>query len=236
MTTILAIDTSTDACSVALLREGEIISRHELIPRQHNRRLFSMLEEILPSGKLLEQGVEAIAYGCGPGSFTGLRIAASAVQGLAYANSLPCIPVSTLAAHAQAAFRTGLAAEGATILSLLDARIGEVYAGIYHIEDKLPVAVTAAVAVAPQRVEVPAGITRIVPVGSGLGYLSEFPQSVVDHLLPGFAELIPEARDLIPLAEKYLAEERVQRPEDVAPVYVRDKISWKKLHEQGKPG
>ena len=97
MTGILAIDTATDACSVAAFVDGQIRELHEVIPRQHSQRLFGMLRELLPSGDLRSQGIGAIAYGCGPGSFTGLRIAASAVQGLAYANELPAVSISSLA-------------------------------------------------------------------------------------------------------------------------------------------
>ncbi|MFV0278791.1 MAG: tRNA (adenosine(37)-N6)-threonylcarbamoyltransferase complex dimerization subunit type 1 TsaB, partial [Parahaliea sp.] len=82
MANILAIDTSTDVCSVALLENGVITECHEIIPRQHSQRLFGMLAELLPDGRLREQGIDAVAYGEGPGSFTGLRVCASAVQGL----------------------------------------------------------------------------------------------------------------------------------------------------------
>ena len=103
MKTILAIETATEACSVALWRDQQVQQCHEIAPRQHNQRLFAMLQELLPDGRLVQQGVDAIAYGCGPGSFTGLRIAASAVQGLAFASKLPAIAVSTLACQAQTA-------------------------------------------------------------------------------------------------------------------------------------
>jgi tRNA threonylcarbamoyladenosine biosynthesis protein TsaB len=107
MTAILAIETATDACSVALYRDGHYSQRHEVLPRQHNQRLFSMLGELLPAGSLRDQGIDALAYGCGPGSFTGLRIAASAVQGLAFASNLPALPVSTLACQVATALRQG---------------------------------------------------------------------------------------------------------------------------------
>ena len=109
MTGILAIDAATEACSVALYRDGEYRQCYERIPRQHSQRLFGMLRELLPSGNLRDQGIDAIAYGAGPGSFTGLRIATSAVQGLAYTNELPAVAMSTLACQAQTALRLGLA-------------------------------------------------------------------------------------------------------------------------------
>jgi tRNA threonylcarbamoyladenosine biosynthesis protein TsaB len=136
---ILAIETATDACSVALYCDGEYFQRHEVIPRQHSQRLFGMLRELLPDGDLRKYGVSAIAYGCGPGSFTGLRIAASAVQGLAFAHSLPAIAISTLTSQAQTALRLGAVAADATVLSLLDAKINEVYYATYDYSDGLAV-------------------------------------------------------------------------------------------------
>ena len=107
MTGLLAIETATDACSVAVYLDGQVRERHAIAPRQHSKLLFAMLEELLPGGDLRAQGIDAIAYGCGPGSFTGLRIAASAVQGLAYSSNLPAIAVSTMAVLAQSALRLG---------------------------------------------------------------------------------------------------------------------------------
>ena len=101
MTGILAIETATDACSVAVFIDETLHERHQIAPQQHSQLLFGMLRELLPSGDLRAHGIDAIAYGCGPGSFTGLRIAASAVQGLAYANEMPAIAISSLACPQQ---------------------------------------------------------------------------------------------------------------------------------------
>ena len=132
MTGILAIDTATDACSVAVYLDGEYRERYQVIPRQHSQRLFAMLGELLNPGDLREQGIDAIAYSEGPGSFTGLRIAASAVQGLAYASGLPAIGISTLALQAQTALRTGVADAAQNVLSLIDARINDAAPAAYQ--------------------------------------------------------------------------------------------------------
>jgi tRNA threonylcarbamoyladenosine biosynthesis protein TsaB len=233
MSKLLAIDTSTDACSVALYSDGEIFDIHEVIPRQHSARLFSMLQELLPSGDLRAQGVEAIAYASGPGSFTGLRIAASAVQGLAFANQLPAIPVSSLACQAQTAFRQGLVFSGQTVLSMLDARINEVYWAVYRFENDLPVLEQGPHVCAPQSVR-PNSMNELVGVGGGLTYVSLLPEHVAACLSAVNVDLLPSARDLIPLALEELTANRVQQASDVAPVYVREEISWKKLADQGK--
>lgn len=234
MTGILAIETATEACSVAVYSDGVYHERHEVIPRQHSQRLFGMLRELLPSGNLRAGGIEAIAYGCGPGSFTGLRIATSAVQGLAYANTVPAVPVSTLAAQAQTALREGRVNSGAMVLSVLDARINEVYCAVYTFEGDLAVLLQGPVACAPAEIAIARSGDGLCAIGSGCRYLEDFPPLVRQRLQSVDAELLPAARDLIPLAMDKLRSGEIQTPQQVQPVYVRDEISWKKLSEQGK--
>ncbi|QIB64471.1 tRNA (adenosine(37)-N6)-threonylcarbamoyltransferase complex dimerization subunit type 1 TsaB [Kineobactrum salinum] len=232
MTSILAIDTSTEACSVALSRNGVISGIHEIVPRRHSQRLLAMLQDLLPEGIAADGGLDAIAYGSGPGSFTGLRIAASAVQGLCFAAALPALPVSTLACQVQTALRLGLIGEGEAVLSTLDAHIGELYWALYQIEDGLPQALTAAAASKPEQLDL-AGSGTLVAIGSGLHYLEHFRAATQERLSRRHPDLLPAARDLLPLAQHALARGQVQMAEQVCPVYVRDEISWKKIAEQG---
>jgi tRNA threonylcarbamoyladenosine biosynthesis protein TsaB len=234
MTAILAIDAATDACSVAIYRDGSYQERHEIAPRQHSQRLFGMLRELLPSGKLREQGIDAIAYGCGPGSFTGLRIAASAVQGLAYTNQLPAIAVSSLACQVQAALRMGEVESGDLVLSLLDARIKEVYYAIYAFENGLPILREGPHACVPDQVLAGDAFNTLRAVGDGCAYFDQLPARLRGCLVSIAPTVLPTARDLIPLALEALASGRVQVPAQVQPVYVRDEINWKKLADQGK--
>ena len=233
MTGILAIETATDACSVALWVDGEYQERHEVAPRKHSQRLFLMLQELLGSGDLRAHGISAIAYGCGPGSFTGLRIAASAVQGLAYANKLPAISVSSLACQAQTALRLGEVEAGATVLSLLDARINEVYGALYSFQQGLAVLQEGPWACAPAELA-PEYTGALYGVGSGCSFLEEFPTGVREQLTGCSGSLLPAARDLVPLALDALESGQIHSAHEVQPVYVRDEISWKKLAEQGK--
>jgi len=234
MTNILAIDTSTDACSVALYRDGDYSEIHEIIPRQHSQRLFSMLRELLPSGNLREQGIEAITYACGPGSFTGLRIAASAVQGLAFANELPALPVSTLACLAQTALREAVVAPDNRVLCMLDARINEVYWALYDFREGLAVALEAPRVCAPHNVLLAPTQKKLVGVGGGFSYLQQLPEPLQCALTDTSLDLLPRARDLIPLALADFERGQWQQPAEVMPVYVREEISWKKISEQGK--
>lgn len=234
MAGILAIDTATEACSVALYRDGEYLYRYELTPRQHSQRLFGMLRELLPSGKLADHGIDAIAYGCGPGSFTGLRIVASAVQGLAYTNNLPALAVSTLACQAQTALRLGCVAQDGMVLSTLDARINEVYYAVFGFEDGLAVVREEAVAASPALIAPDAGTGALQAVGSGCNYVAEFAPPLRDRLQSISADLLPDARDLVPLALDQLRRGEIQHARQVQPVYVRDEINWKKIPEQGR--
>jgi len=233
MTGILAIETATDACSVAVFVDGQYQQRHEVIPRQHSQRLFGMLQELLPSGDLRAHGIEAIAYGCGPGSFTGLRIAASAVQGLAYASGLPAVAVSSLACQVQTALRRGQVHSRDTVLSTIDARINEVYGAVYCFRQGLAVLQQGPWASAPADIPV-MNAQSLRAVGNGCRFLDKFPPAVRAVLQSSVKQLLPEARDLVPLALEKLRCGDIQSPPQVQPVYVRNEISWKKLSQQGK--
>lgn len=233
MTGVLALETATDACSVAVLREGVYTERHSVAPRRHSQLLFAMLGELLPGGNLIEKGIELLAYGCGPGSFTGLRIAASAVQGLAYSCNIPAVAVSTLSVMAQTALRQGIVDAASTVLCTLDARINEVYTAVYAFENNTAVLREGPWACAPAALA-PSGTEPLCAVGSGCLFLDQFPRSLQTRIQTCVPDLLPSARDLVPLAlEKYLRGE-IQTPRNVQPVYVRDEISWKKLAEQGR--
>jgi len=234
MTGILAIDTATDACSVAVHADGETREVYEVIPREHSRRLFGMLQSLLANGRLREQGIDAIAYSCGPGSFTGLRICASAVQGLAYTNALPAIAISTLALQAQTALRLGLVDVDTVVLSMIDARINEVYHALLRFEEGLAVMQQGPVACAPKSVNIGAAPPHLQAVGSGCRFAHELPAELRSMLQATHPELLPAARDLVPLALAAYAKGELQQPQQVQPLYVRDEINWKKLAEQGR--
>ena len=126
---LLALDTATEACSAALLVDDAIIERYELAPRRHAALILPMIEAVLAEAGIGVAQLDALAFGCGPGAFTGLRIAAGVAQGIALAGGLPVVPVSTLAAIAcHAVARYGVERVAAAI----DARMGEVYWGTYR--------------------------------------------------------------------------------------------------------
>ena len=127
---ILAIETSSEACSCALqLSDGSLSQRHDVAPRQHTQLLLPMVDSLLREAGLSLSAVDCFAFGRGPGSFTGVRIAASAIQGLALAVDRPVLGVSSLAALA-----SGAEQAGESVLAVFDARMGEVYLGAFHLD------------------------------------------------------------------------------------------------------
>ncbi len=137
---ILAIDTATEACSAALWNDGTLSAHFEICPREHTQRILPLVQEVLTESGTTLSELDALAFGRGPGSFTGVRIGIGIAQGLALGAELPMIGVSTLATMAQGAWRK----TGATrVLAAIDARMGEVYwaeyqrdeQGVWHGED-----------------------------------------------------------------------------------------------------
>ena len=236
MVNILALDTSTEACSVALSMGDELRHCCELVPRQHSQRLFVQLDKLLDGGTLAQAGVELIAYAHGPGSFTGLRIAASAVQGLAFACELPVVGVSTLACMAQGAWRRGVIDDSALALVLLDARIDELYWGLYEWRDGLAQPLAEDAVCSPAELSLPpqaAGRTP-VPLGDGVKYIDKFAPAVAAALSPALDDCWPDAQDILPLAAAALARSEQHPAEQTRPVYLRNETQWKKVHEQGR--
>lgn len=231
---ILAIETSSDACSVATLHHDTLREKHVVEPRKHNQLIFSLLRELIEPGELNVENYAAIAYGVGPGSFTGLRIAASAVQGLTYASGIPAIGISTLAAVAQRALRERIVATGDFVCAVTDAKIGEVYAALFRFDNGVATLEAGPWATKPENLDVPASCSVHI-VGDGAGDFDAFPGSLRDRTVSVSPHVLPTARDVAHLASQALERGEIQAAYDVQPVYVRDEISWKKLSEQGKP-
>ena len=134
MINILAIDTSTEACSAALYADGKITSRYEIAPQRHALLLLRFCDELLVEANLTPADLSAVAFGRGPGSFTGVRIAAAAAQGIATAHHIPAIPVSTLQILAQVAYQENQCAK---VYAGLDARMNEVYFGRFEVKNNI---------------------------------------------------------------------------------------------------
>ena len=223
---ILAIETSSAACSAALLIDGNIEERYALAPRQHATLILPMIESLLVDAGLAVGQLDACAFGCGPGSFTGVRIAASAIQGIAFACTLPVVPVSTLAALARGGM---LEADAPRVLAALDARKDEVYFGAFKQRaGQYPERLGDELVCAPAQAEVPANGDWI-GVGSGWAsygdaMMARFGECVV-RILP---DLEPRARDVAFLAAEMFAAGKAVSAEQALPVYLRNNVANEK--------
>lgn len=215
---ILALETATEACSAALYLDGEILNRFEVAPRQHTQLILPMLRELLMEAGLTSLEVlDALAFGRGPGAFTCLRIAAGVVQGLALGANLPVIPVSTLAALALEVFDDS---DAEYALAALDARMGEVYWGVYR-RGCCPVVPESIIA--PQSV-VYAEEVKGIGIGPGWEVYGEALRHRLgeDRLLEVWPKRVPRASAVARLAAEVFARGETVAPEEALPIYLRD--------------
>jgi len=225
---ILALDTATEACSAALRIGGETIERFEVLGRGHAERLLPMVQEVLAEAGVALSTLDAIAFGRGPGSFTGLRIGAGVTQGLAFGAGLRVVPVSDLAALAsQAAMASG----HAQVLACLDARMAQVYWAAFDCSDTAaPRALTPEAVANPEDVWLPEKGSRTLFFGAGHG-LSAYPalHTMLGERLGGFeAGLLPHAREIALIASAEVARGGGVDPELAVPVYLRDEVAHRR--------
>ena len=219
---ILALDTAASACSVALLAGGRVIERVESEPRRHAAALLPMAEACLAEAGIALRELDAVAFGRGPGSFTGLRIATSVAQGIAFGAGLPVAPVSNLAAAAAAAHRKH---GWRQVLAAFDARMGELYAAAYRIDEAgLPRLCGAEALLRPAALACPPGAGAWFGAGSGYAAWDELAAGIG---LAGCDPLIePLARDLLGIAAAAAASGATVPAQEALPVYLRDKVAW----------
>lgn len=225
---ILAVDTATENCSVALLMGDEVISRCEYAPREHTTKILPMVDEVLAQGGITLNQLDALAYGRGPGSFTGVRIGIGIAQGLAFGADLPMIGVSTLAAMAQGTYRLHQAEH---VMTAIDARMDEVYWGqfirqadgdwLVHGEEQV---------IKPELLvgQIETLNARWFTAGTGWESYAEALAQLPTEVVKG-SVLYPESADMVHLAKFALARGEVVAAEAASPVYLRDTVTWKKL-------
>ena len=217
---ILALDTATEACSAALLCDGSVYERHEIAPRRHAELILPMVDGVLTEAGFGLNDLDAIAFGRGPGAFTGVRIAAGVTQGLALGAGLPVIPVSSLAALAQPAL-----GKAPVVLPAIDARMGEVYWAAYESDqDGLATALASEQVASPDAVQAPSN-GKIFGVGSGWGTYRERLERILDGQISGVdPDRFPLAKDMLPLAVREYNSGRCVSAEQALPVYLRDNV------------
>lgn len=220
---ILAIDTSTEACSAALYIDGELIERYLVAPRKHIELLKPMVDEVMKAAEVDVSELTGLAFGAGPGSFAGLRVACAFVQGMGAGLEIPVVPVSTLKAMAQQVLDTHA---DRTVLVMLDAKMKEVYWGVYRLEDK------EVVTVLPEQVtkidEIPnfagiVGLANIIGAGDGWNVTPNW----VEALKPEFIEknVYPRAGEIALLSIDDFENGMALDADQVSPIYLRNNIA-----------
>jgi tRNA threonylcarbamoyladenosine biosynthesis protein TsaB len=222
---ILALDTATENCSAALLVDGRLLTREQLLERGHAERILAMADELLGEAGLRLSGLAAIAFGRGPGAFTGVRLAASVTQGLAFGAGLPVVPVSDLRALAQRAFDADATLGAALVCT--DARMHEVYWGCFE-----RTAQGLAAPVGEERVGKPDTVAlpptwksaHAQGVGPGFAAYPQLRQAFAGRL-HSFCPLLPRASEIARLALPEVLAGRVLPADQAIPVYLRDEVA-----------
>jgi len=217
---ILAIDTSTEACSASIMIDDDVIDRYEYAPRRHTELILPMVNDLLSSAQIELTDLDAIAYGRGPGSFTGVRIAASVTQGLAFAADLPVIPISTLAALAQA-----VVSPEKHIVSAIDARMGEIYWCAYSISNNELTQLGEELVTTPENISVSFS-GACYGTGSGWQSYSEIlSNKLKDQVVDYEGETYPHAKHIATLARKEFKLGHTVPVDQALPVYLRNNVT-----------
>ncbi len=220
--TILAIETSTNACSAALQVGGDVIERFEIAPRQHTDLILPMVEQVLAASGISLKQLDSIAFAQGPGAFTGLRIAAGVVQGMAMAVDCPVTPVSTLAAMAHGAFREFASSN---VLVANDASMGEVYYGAYHIPEFGRAELQGLEHVTALQAIPDVDDREWLALGNGWSsYAEQVPHGINERVVETQSEYFPHAQDVVHLAQGLFESGQIVSADLAIPVYLRDKV------------
>lgn len=218
---ILALDSSTEACSVALLTEKQSVEKFEVIGRGHAEHLLPMIDSLLKQQQLALDEIDLFAYGAGPGSFTGLRIGAAMMQGLALAGDRKLVAVSSLAALA--CRHQGL------VLSVTDARMEQVYSALYRNNDEKAIELIGDITVASaETIQLP-DEAEIIVCGTGWDRYKDVFRRMGNSKckITGIDDEYPHASDIAQLAKLEAQQGRANDPAEALPHYVRDKVARK---------
>ncbi|NCP64425.1 MAG: tRNA (adenosine(37)-N6)-threonylcarbamoyltransferase complex dimerization subunit type 1 TsaB [Paraglaciecola sp.] len=221
----LALDTATEACSVALNWQGQQSQCFDICPQQHSQVLLTMVDDILRQQHASLHDLDCLAFGRGPGSFTGVRIATGMLQGLAFGTGKPVVGVSTLAAMAQQAIQLHQVSH---VFCAIDARMGEVYFAHYQAINGLAHLINEELILPPEQADLL--ITHDADaIGVGTGWAAYAALNTQQSLKIADDILYPAAEFMLPLAMAEFKAGRAKNVMDIEPVYLRDTVTWKKL-------
>ncbi len=221
---LLAVETSTEACSAALHIDGEVQERFEIAPREHTKLILPMIDSLMADAELKPQQLDALAFSRGPGSFTGVRISTGVIQGIAFGADLPVVPVSTLAAIAQNYFKTN---QSNCVFTAMDARMGEIFWGVYQKNQQ-----AYAELVGDEAVTLAENIIFPEKQGMGIGsgwkvYPQQLSECLGKLLLGVDADCLPRASAIADLGVIGFDQNQAVDVEQAMPVYLRDKVAKK---------
>ena len=224
---LLALETSTEYCSCALLVNDAVLERRVLAGQRHSELLLGQVADLMAEAGIGFGQLDGVAFGAGPGSFTGLRIACGAAQGLAFGHDLPMLPIVSLLAVAEQGLAAGA---GGTVLAAFDARMGELYLAAYRRTEGAWVTLLAPQVAKPD--DLPALPDGKVDFGAGSGF-AIYAAALLARYAPQHcaATLVPRAREVGMLAAGALARGEAVAAEAAVPLYLRDKVALNR-HEQ----
>ncbi len=236
---ILALDTATESCSAALLIDGKLSTREMEFERGHGEHILPMVDLLLIEAGLRLADIDVLAFGRGPGGFTGVRMAASIAQGLAFGADLPVVPVSDLAALAQRAFDLAFAPERVLVCS--DARMQEVYwacfdrseNGLARLVGAEHVGPPSSVELPPSWADSPAG--SVAGIGRGFRAYPALRDLVAPRVAVARDDLLPRAAEIARLAAQDVTAGRLLKAEEAIPVYLRDDVAHVRAAPQTPP-
>ena len=231
--TILAIDTSTQWCSVALVnpkggsgnpQSPLSLIRHENLGPESSQYALDWVEQLLTEANINFRDLDAVAVGIGPGAFTGIRIGVGIGQGMAFAADLPCLPIVCLDAVALEGIQSLRIATDETVLVAVDARMNEVYWAIYLVQSNgLPKRIGDIYLTSPQDIDCPKDAFYLVG-NAAINYAAEM-STLTKVAIAVDSDAVPHARSIATLAIDALANGLQVSAEDLQPIYVRDKVA-----------
>ncbi|MDD0824838.1 tRNA (adenosine(37)-N6)-threonylcarbamoyltransferase complex dimerization subunit type 1 TsaB [Mannheimia sp. AT1] len=223
--TILALDTATEACSVALQHHDNVTTLNEISPRSHTQRILPMIDELLTRANITINQVDFLVFGRGPGSFTGVRVGVSVAQGLAMGANLPVVAISNLKAMAEEAFQK-LGAK--KVIALIDARMNEVYFAQFEREENEWKEVVAEQVCSPEKAISQFQLEQdTVVVGTGWSAYSQFSEQNLPLIITDIH--LSSSQYMIGIAKREIQKGNTLSALDIEPVYLRNEVTWEKL-------
>lgn len=228
---LLAFETATEACSVAVWDDGHVLERFEIAPRRHAELALPWAEHLLAEAGLARAQLDAIAVSRGPGAFTGVRLGIALAQGIALALDRPVVAASTLAVLALRAD----APPGARVLAAIDARMGEIYSAAFAIDAAGPQPISGERVGAPEALVLPDDSAGWAGVGTGFAALDgQLTARLGDRFAGVDAAALPHAADLARLAAAAFARGEAVAPEQVEPAYLRNNVALTLAEQQAR--